>query len=258
MTKNLLPALFLGHGSPMNAIEESEFSRGWKKAASDMPKPRAVLCVSAHWETKPSAVTAAAQPETIHDFGGFPKALFDVQYPAPGDPALAREVAALVRKTMVVSDEDRGLDHGAWSVLNVMYPKADVPVVQLSLDTTRSGAFHLALGAELAPLREKGVLVLGSGNMVHNLGVFDYRKREGFDWAVRIDAELKRLIKTGDNARLADYDSIDPEMALAAPTPEHYLPLLYVMALRRPGEEISLFNEKVVMGSMSMTCVRVG
>jgi 4,5-DOPA dioxygenase extradiol len=242
----------------MNAIEESEFSRGWKKAADSMPKPEAVLCVSAHWETKPTAVGAVEKPETIHDFGGFPQALFDVVYPAPGDPDLAAQVAKLVRKTMVVSDEDRGLDHGAWSVLNVMYPKADVPVVQLSLDTTKSGPFHLALAAELAPLREKGVLVLGSGNIVHNLGVFEYQKREGFDWAVRIDAELKERIKAGDNAGLADYASVDPEMALAVPTPEHYFPLLYVMALRRPDEPITLFNEKVIMGSMSMTCVQVG
>jgi len=242
----------------MNAIEDNEFSRGWKAAADSFPKPKAVLCVSAHWETKPTAVGAVERPETIHDFGGFPKALFDVQYPAPGDPGLARDVAKLVRKTMVVSDEDRGLDHGAWSVLNVMYPKADVPVVQLSLDTTKSGPFHLALAAELVPLREKGVLVLGSGNMVHNLGVFDYQKRDGFDWAVRIDAELKKRIKAGDSAGLADYAAVDPEMAMAVPTPEHYLPLLYVMALRRPDEPITLFNEKVIMGSMSMTCVRVG
>jgi 4,5-DOPA dioxygenase extradiol len=252
------PALFLGHGSPMNAIEDNEFHRGWRAAADEFEKPKAVLCVSAHWETHPPAATGASRPGTIHDFYGFPQELFDARYPAPGDAALAREAAELGESAGVLVDDQRGLDHGAWSVLMAMYPKADVPVVQLSLDTTRPPSFHLALGAALSLLRDRGVLILGSGNIVHNLGVFEYQKRSGFEWAVRIDAKLKERILAGDPESLAEPGALDPEMALAIPTPEHYLPLLYVLGARRPGEKLSLFNEKVVMGSMAMTCVRVG
>lgn len=253
-----MPALFVGHGSPMNAIEENEFHKGWRAAASRIPRPRAVLCVSAHWETRGTCLTGTGKPQTIHDFYGFAQELFDVRYPAPGDPALAQETASLMKHTQVAMDPERGLDHGCWSVLRAMYPEADVPVVQLSMDTAEPAAFHYALAGELAPLRERGVLVLGSGNIVHNLGMMQYRILKGFDWAVRIDALLKAKIAAADHAALVDYPALDPDMSKAVPTPEHYLPLLYVLALRRPGESAVCFNDKTVMGSISMTCVRVG
>jgi 4,5-DOPA dioxygenase extradiol len=252
------PAFFIGHGSPMNAIEDNAYRRAWSAAARAIPKPRAVLCVSAHWETAGVAVTASEWPETIHDFYGFPKELFAVRYPAPGDPWLCRETAAIVKGTAVAQDPERGLDHGAWSVLAAMYPEADVPVVQLGLDTRRPASFHYALGRELAPLREQGVLILGSGNMVHNLGKIDFQRSGGYDWAVRFDGQLRRRILAGDHEALIDYESLGAEAPLAIPTPEHYLPLLYVLALQREGEGVALFNEETLMGSISMTSVALG
>jgi 4,5-DOPA dioxygenase extradiol len=253
-----MPALFVGHGSPMNAIEESEFRRGWAQAARRMPRPAAVLCVSAHWETRGVRVTAGQRPETIHDFYGFPRELFEVTYPAPGDPDLARRVARLVTSAEVIPDSERGLDHGSWSVLLAMYPQADVPVVQLSLDMTRPAAFHHALGRELAPLRDEGVLVIGSGDIVHNLRLADFGHDGGYDWALRFDAEVRGRILAGDHDSLIAYETLGPDARLAVPTPEHYLPLLYVLALRRPDDPLVLFNEKTVLGSISMTCVAVG
>ena len=207
-----MPVLFVGHGNPMNAIERNEFHLGWAAIARRLPRPRAILCVSAHWETRGAHVTAAAAPETIHDFYGFPQALFDVRYPAPGDPALAARVAALVTSERVGLDPGRGLDHGAWSVLIAMYPSADVPVVQLSMDTSLPGSHHYALARQLAPLRDEGVLVLGSGNIVHNLRLFDFRDPAPLDWALAADAELRGHIAAGRHDELAAYPA-RPEVA---------------------------------------------
>ncbi len=252
-----MPTLFVGHGSPMNAIEETGFSRGWAEAAKKLPRPKAVGCISAHWETRGVRVTAAERPGTIHDFFGFPQALFEIVYPAPGSPALAREIAGRAREAKIGLDGGRGLDHGAWSVLRRMYPEADVPVLQLSLDRTKPAAAHVALARELSFLRDEGVLVLGSGDVVHNLRLADFGMDGGYDWALRFDGEVRRRILAGDFATLAAYEGL-PDARLAVPTPEHYLPLLYVLALRREGETISFFNEKVVLGSISMTSFAVG
>ena len=249
-----MPALFLGHGSPMNAIEDNEFHRGWRALGQRLPRPRAVLCVSAHWETRGVYAGAADSPETIHDFYGFPQALFDVQYRAPGDPGLARRAAELAGAQQ---DPDRGLDHGAWGVLIAMYPDASVPVVQLSLDTTQPGAFHYALAKKLAPLRDAGILVVGSGNIVHNLGVWRPGDGRPYDWALRFDAEVRRRIDAGDHQALADYPSLGADARLSVPTPEHYLPLLYVLALQDKGEIPAYFNYQV-MTSISMTSVLIG
>jgi 4,5-DOPA dioxygenase extradiol len=249
-----MPALFLGHGSPMNAIEDNEFHRGWRALGQRLPRPRAVLCVSAHWETRGVYAGATASPETIHDFYGFPQALFDVQYRAPGDPALARRAAQLAGAQQ---DPDRGLDHGAWGVLSAMYPDASVPVVQLSLDTTQPGAFHYALAKRLAPLRDEGILIVGSGNIVHNLGVWRPGDGRPYDWALRFDAEVRKRIDAGDHQALADYPSLGADARMSIPTPEHYLPLLYVLALQDKSEVPACFNDKV-MTSISMTSVVIG
>ncbi len=253
-----MPALFVGHGSPMNAIEDNAFRRGWRDVARRLPKPRAVLCVSAHWETAGVSVTASDQPPTIHDFYGFPRSLFAVRYPAPGLPSLARDTALLLRPTEVHLDGERGLDHGCWSVLLAMYPEADVPVVQLSLESRRPASFHYELAKQLAPLREQGVLVLGSGDIVHNLGVVDFRRPDGYDWAVRFNDEVKKRIRARDDAALVAYESLGPEAPLAVPTPEHYLPLLYVLALRDEGDDVAFFNDETVLGSISMTSLVMG
>jgi 4,5-DOPA dioxygenase extradiol len=249
-----MPALFLGHGSPMNAIEDNEFHRAWRALAQELPRPKAVLCVSAHWETRGIYAGAVAQPETIHDFYGFPKALFDVQYRASGDPALAQRVATLTGARL---DPGRGLDHGAWGVLIGMYPDASVPVVQLSLDTAQPGPWHYALGTKLAPLRDEGILVIGSGNIVHNLGVWRPGDGRPYDWALRFDGEVRRRIDAGDRAGLADYAALGSDARMSIPTPEHYLPLLYTLALQEKGEPARTFNDKV-MTSISMTSVVIG
>jgi len=253
-----MPTLFVGHGSPMNAVEDNGFRRGWADAARLFPRPRAVLCVSAHWETAGVFVTASDRPPTIHDFYGFPRALFDVGYPAPGDHSLARRTAELVHRTKVGLDAKRGLDHGCWSALLAMYPQADIPVLQLSLDSTRPASFHDALAKELAPLRDQGVLILGSGDIVHNLGVVDFGRPDGYDWAVRFNDEVKSRILAGDHASLVDYETLGPNARLAVPTPEHYLPLLYVLALQDEGEDVAFFNDQVVLGSISMTSLTIG
>ncbi len=249
-----MPALFLGHGSPMNAIEDNGFHRSWTALGERLPRPRAVLCVSAHWETRGVRTGAAAQPETIHDFYGFPQALFDVQYPAPGDAALAHRAAGLAGARL---DAQRGLDHGAWGVLIAMFPQADVPVVQLSLDSSQPGAFHYALGRKLAPLRDEGVLLLGSGNIVHNLAVWRSGDGKRYDWAQRFDAEVRKRIDAGDHQALADYPSLGADARMAIPTPEHYLPLLYALACQEKGERATYLNEQV-MTSISMTSVVIG
>jgi len=249
-----MPALFLGHGSPMNAIEDNEFHRAWRALAQELPRPKAVLCISAHWETRGVYAGAVAQPETIHDFYGFPKALFDVQYRASGDPALAQRAAALTGARL---DPGRGLDHGSWGVLIGMYPDASVPVVQLSLDTAQPGAWHYALGKKLLPLRDEGILVMGSGNIVHNLGVWRPGDGHPYDWALRFDGEVRRRIDNGDHAGLADYPALGSDARMSIPTPEHYLPLLYALALQEKGEPARTFNDKV-MTSISMTSVVIG
>lgn len=256
-----MPVLFLGHGSPMNAIDENEFVQGFRKTAHSFEKPSAVLCISAHWETRGTHVTAMDFPRTIHDFGGFPQELFEVQYSAPGNPELARETKNLVQKTEVGLDQNWGLDHGAWSVIKHMYPEADVPVIQMSLDYTKSPMWHYELAKELAKLREKGVLIVGSGNMVHNLRRVAWDKLNaegfGFDWAIEASTKMKEFILDRNHKPLIDYSAQGKAFQLAVPTPEHYLPLLYALALGENEEEIELFNDKAVAGSLTMTSVKI-
>ncbi len=256
-----LPVLFVGHGSPMNAIEENQFTEGWRTISKKLPKPEAILCISAHWETKGTLVTAMERPNTIHDFGGFPRELYEVQYPAPGSPELAAETKNIIRKTSVGLDQTWGLDHGCWSVVRHLYPAADVPVVQLSLDIYRSPREHYYLAKELAPLRKKGVLIIGSGNMVHNLGMVAWDKMDepeyGFDWAIEANESMKRFILSGDHQKLIDYKSQGRTFALSIPTPEHFFPLLYTLALQAENEKITLFNDVPVMGSLSMTSLKI-
>ncbi|MCX6225708.1 MAG: 4,5-DOPA dioxygenase extradiol [Bacteroidia bacterium] len=258
----LMPVLFLGHGSPMNAIEDNEFSKGWKEIGRPLPRPSAILCISAHWETRGTLVTVMEKPATIHDFGGFPQELFNVQYPAPGSPQLARQVKSSVAKADVGLDEKWGLDHGAWSILNHLYPKADIPVVQLSLDYTQTPQYHYDLARELSGLRNRSILIIGSGNMVHNLRMVAWDKiREpefGFDWAIDASEKMKQFILSGDHKSLINYQSQGKFFNLAIPTPDHYLPLLYALALQEKDETLSLFNDKAVMGSLTMTSVKIG
>lgn len=256
-----MPVLFLGHGSPMNAIEENEFVSGFRNVAKDIPKPNAILCVSAHWETKGTFVTAMQNPSTIHDFGGFPKALFDVQYPAPGSPELAMETRSLITKTEVGLDDKWGLDHGAWSVIKHLYPNADIPVIQMSIDYRQSPQYHYELARELKSLREKGVLIIGSGNMVHNLGMLEWRRLHetfGYDWAVEANETMKTHILSDDHQPLINFRSQGNAFDLAIPTPEHYLPLLYALALKESNEQTYLFNDKPLAGSLTMTSVKIG
>ncbi len=257
----VMPVLFLGHGSPMNAIEDNEFVHGFRELGKTIPRPTAILCISAHWETKGTFVTAMNNPPTIHDFGGFPKELFEVQYPAPGSPQLARETQNLVRKSMVCLDENWGLDHGTWSVLKHLYPAADVPVVQMSLDYFKSPQDHYELAKELEVLRYKGILIVGSGNIVHNLRYIAWDKLNaenyGYDWALEANEKIKNLIMEGNHKQLINYKTLGKVINLAIPTPEHYLPLLYILALKMNKEEISIFNDKEVAGSLSMTSLKV-
>jgi 4,5-DOPA dioxygenase extradiol len=257
-----MPLLFLGHGSPMNAIEENEFVAGFRNIAGTIPRPQAILCVSAHWETKGTFVTAMERPRTIHDFGGFPKELYTVQYPAPGSPELAREARQIVKKTELGLDEGWGLDHGAWSVIKHLYPAADIPVIEMSLDYSQTPRHHYELGVELLSLRRKGVLIIGSGNMVHNLRMLAWNRMNdagfAYDWALEAGEKMKELILSGDDRQLVDFRSRGRAFDLAIPTPEHFLPLLYVLALKEPKENLSLFNDKAVAGSITMTSIRVG
>lgn len=251
------PALFLGHGSPMHAIEPSRYTDAWTELGRALPPPRAILAVSAHWYTRGTAVTAQPQPRTIHDFRGFPAQLYGLQYPAPGDPQLAARVARLLAPTPVRLDVDWGLDHGTWSVLRYLYPSAQVPVVQLSLDGTAAPQAHFELAQRLAPLRDEGVLVLGSGNVVHNLGAMREPGSPAWPWAERFNAAVRSAVLADQPTRLVDFERLDGA-ASSVPTNEHYLPLLYVMALRRPGEAVSLPVDGFDLGSISMLCVQVG
>jgi 4,5-DOPA dioxygenase extradiol len=252
-----MPVLFVGHGSPMNAIEDNAWSRAWAQAAQDIPRPAAIVCVSAHWETRGVAVTAEPRPKTIHDFYGFPKPLFDMRYPAPGAPALAKRIGDLLAPRPVRQATDWGFDHGAWSVLARMYPQADIPTVQLSLDRTLDGPGHYALARRLAPLRDEGVLILGSGNVVHNLAAADFRRPEPLDWALDFDAAARRLILARDDEALARYDTLGPAAAAAINSAEHYLPLLYVLGAAGQGEPVRLFNDDV-FAALSMISLRIG
>lgn len=254
-----MPVLFLGHGSPMNAIEENEFVNGWRTVGTTLPAPKAILCVSAHWETRGTFVTAMEKPKTIHDFGGFPKALFDVQYPAPGSPDIAKETKNTIVKTEVGLDQNWGLDHGCWSVVRRLYPNADIPVLQLSLDYTQSPKYHYELAKELSSLRKKGILIIGSGNIVHNLGIIDWqRQNTGYDWAIETNSLMKEYINNGNHNALINYESLGKAFNLSIPTPEHFLPLLYTLALKENNESLSFFNDKTIMGSISMTSIKIG
>ena len=253
------PLLFVGHGSPMNGIEDNEFSQRWKEMGKSLPTPKAVLVISAHWFTKGTFITAMENPKTIHDFYGFPKALFDVQYPAPGSPALAAETASLVHKTKVGLDHEWGLDHGTWSIVKNMFPLANIPVLQLSIDYTQKPQYHYELAVEIAALRKKGVLIMGSGNMVHNLGIMDWKlQNDGYEWANEMNAKFKQLISAGDHHALINYEQLGSAAKLSIPTPEHYLPMLYILGLKEEKENLSFFNDKTLMGSISMTSFKVG
>src|SRR5690554_938710 len=255
-----MPVLFLGHGSPMNAIEENEFVSAFKKLGTELQRPHAILCISAHWETKGTYVTAMQSPRTIHDFGGFPQALFDVQYPAPGSPELAEETKNMIKTTEVGLDDKWGLDHGAWSVIKHLYPKADISVIQMSIDYSQPASYHYELAKELSSLREKGVLIIGSGNMVHNLRMVEWKRLNenyGYDWAIEANEKMKAFILENNHQSLIDFRSQGRAFDLAIPTPEHYLPLIYALALKRENEEITLFNDKPVAGSLTMTSVKI-
>ena len=259
MTKPM-PAIFFGHGNPMNALMRNGYTEGWAAIGAEIPRPRAVLCVSAHWYLPGTLVTAMAAPQTIHDFGGFPRELYEVKYPAPGDPELARRIQGLLAPVHVGLDTRWGLDHGAWSVLRHLFPQADVPVVQLSIDETQSPEFHYEVGKRLATLRDEGVLVMGSGNLVHNLHAYAWGRLsvEPLDWAVRFEERARELLLAGDDAPLVGYETLGRDAQLSAPTPDHYLPLLYVLGLRREGDQVSFPVEGFDGGSVSMLTVRIG
>ena len=258
-----MPVLFVGHGSPMNGIEDNAFSQRWQQLGKEIPVPTAVLVISAHWLTRGgTSITAMDFPKTIHDFGGFPQALQDVQYPAPGSPQLAKETQQLIKSTALGLDHDWGLDHGAWTVVRHMYPAANIPVLQLSIDYSKPPAYHYHLAKELAGLRKKGVLIMGSGNMVHNLRLIDWKNMDtdnfGFDWAIEMHNIFKDKIANGDHQALINYETLSKSAKLAIPTPDHYFPLLYTLGLQSKNESPVFFNDKLVAGSLNMTSVRFG
>lgn len=258
----LMPVLFIGHGSPMNGIENNEFSLQWEKTAKELPIPQAVLVVSAHWLTNGTYITAMDQPKTIHDFGGFPKELFDVQYPTPGNSQLALETKELITSTNVGLNHDWGLDHGAWTVVRRMYPDATIPVLQLSIDYSMPASYHYSLAKELVALRKKGVLIIGSGNMVHNLRMVAWDKLDkpgfGYDWAIEMHELFKKKIADGDHQALINYETLSKSVKLAIPTPDHYYPLMYTLGLQNKNEQPVFFNDKLVAGSLNMTSVKFG
>lgn len=253
-----MPALFIGHGSPMNALDDNEFSRAWVDAAAKLPPPAAILCISAHWETAGTYVTGMDSPRTIHDFGGFPRALLQKEYPAPGSSALAELTQASVHQAGVQLDQTWGLDHGAWSVLCRLYPNADIPVVQFSLDRTQPPAYHYALAQELATLRQRGVLIIGSGNIVHNLGLAVFDDTLKFDWAIEFDELIRQFIVSGDHESIINYQKLGNAARLSIPTNEHFLPLLYILALQGKDEIASFFADRVTYGALSMRSIRIG
>ena len=256
-----MPVLFLGHGSPMNAIEENEFVSAFRKLGQELIRPNAILCISAHWETNGTYVTAMQNPRTIHDFGGFPQALFDVQYPTPGSPELAKETKHIISSTEVGLDDKWGLDHGAWSVIKHLYPNADIPVIQMSIDYTKPAKYHYELAKEINSLRHKGVLIIGSGNMVHNLRKVAWNRLNeefAYSWTLEANEKMKSFILNEDHQSLINYKSQGKAFDLAIPTPEHYMPLLYTLALKEENETIELFNDKPVGGALTMTSVKIG
>jgi len=263
-----MPAIFFGHGNPMNAVSQNAYTDAWAAIGSSIPRPQAILCISAHWYLPATALTAMRSPRTIHDFGGFPPELYEVEYPAPGSPELAERVQQLLTAVessnepgmTVELDQSWGLDHGTWSVLCHVFPKADIPVVQLSIDETRPPEFHYALGKLLAPLRDEGVLVIGSGNMIHNLHTYAWGKHEvqPFDWALRFEKRARELLLSGADRALVNYESLGRDALLSAPTPDHYLPLLYVLGLRQQVDSVTFPVEGFDGGSISMLTVQVG
>ncbi|MFN2512939.1 MAG: 4,5-DOPA dioxygenase extradiol [Pyrinomonadaceae bacterium] len=254
-----MPAVFFGHGNPMNALERNGYTEGWARIGSLLPRPTAIVCVSAHWYFPATAVTTVSQPRTIHDFGGFPRELYEVRYPAPGDPELAKRVKDLLAPVSVGLDTHWGLDHGTWSVLCHVFPEADVPVLQLSIDETQSAAFHYETAKRLSALREEGVLIMGSGNLVHNLHAYAWGRQqvEPLDWAVRFEERARELLLAGDHDPLIAYETLGRDAILSVPTPDHYLPLLYVIAQVREGEQISFPVEGFDGGSVSMLSVQI-
>ncbi len=257
-----MPVLFLGHGSPMNAIEENQFVRGFREISKKIPTPNAILCMSAHWFTKGTFVTSGEIQKTIHDFYGFPPELFAVQYPAKGNPALAKETVELLSPNPVIETDSWGLDHGAWSVIRHLYPEANIPVIQMSIDYTKSAQYHFELAEKLSKLRDKGILIIGSGNIIHNLRLIDWRNINtvgaGWDWAIEARAKTNEWILDGNYQNLINFEKQGTALQNAVPTPDHYLPLIYTLGLKKKTEEISLFNDELIGGSLSMTSVRIG
>jgi len=254
-----MPAIFVGHGNPMNIVRHNRWTEGWRIRSATIPRPRAILTVSAHWYLSATMVTAMPHPRTIHDLGGFPQELYEIGYPAPGDPVLARRVRDVLAPIPVQLDEEWGLDHGAWSVLFHIFPEADIPVLQLSIDRTQPPSFHYEVGKLLAPLRDEGVLLLGSGNLVHNLQTYEWDRPDvgAFDWASRFEEKVRGLLQAGKDAQLIDYPAMGSEAKLSVPTPDHYLPLLYVLGSRGKGEGVSFPVEGFDGGSMSMLAIQI-
>ena len=256
-----MPVLFIGHGSPMNAIEDNEFTKNWNIIGKSIQRPNAIVCISAHWETNGTQITAMENPKTIHDFGGFPKALFDVEYPAKGNPKLAEEIKNTVASTAIILDYNWGIDHGAWSILRHLYPDADIPLIQLSLDYNKTPNYHYEFAKNLNFLRHKGILVIGSGNLVHNLSMIAWDKLNeseyGYDWANEMSLIFKTNITSGNHKALVDYNNLSRYSKLAIPTPEHYLPLLYTLALQDKNDSVSFFNDKAIGGSLTMTSLLI-
>jgi 4,5-DOPA dioxygenase extradiol len=253
-----MPSLFIGHGSPLTAFEDNRFTRGWAALGAALPKPRAILCVSAHWYTRGTAVTAMAQPRTVHDFYGFPQALYEYHYRAPGDPEMAQRIADLLSPIEIIQDQQWGFDHGSWTVLKHMYPQADVPVLQLSIDGTRAPQWHYELGRKLQPLRDEGVLLMGSGNVVHNLRYLQRDSDSGYPWAVTFNEQVRRSIEQRDHDALIHYERFGEAAALSVPTAEHYLPLLYALGASTPDEPMEVLLDDVTIGSISMLSVLSG
>ena len=267
--EGLMPTRFIGHGTPMNALEDNEFTRNWVKLGKEIPNPKAVLCISAHWLTKGTHVTAMEKPKTIHDFGGFGQELYDVQYPAKGNPKLADDTKSLITTTKIGLDHEWGLDHGTWSIVKHMYPDANIPVVQLSIDYHKSPQYHFDLAKQIYSLRKKGVLIIGSGNLIHNIRIADPSKglladangiypENAFDWAVEFNEKLKDYFRSGNFQGAVDYEKLGKPAKLAHPTPDHYYPLLYTLGVAKPDEAVSIFNDKCLVGSLSMTSVKFG
>ena len=257
-----MPVLFLGHGSPMNAIQETEFSRTWQGLKDSIPTPKAILCISAHWITEETSITSNSLPPTIHDFGGFPKELYEVEYPAPGDPDIAKQIKDSINDHQINLDDSWGLDHGTWSILRHIYSDANIPVLQLSLKNTADGSYHYNLGRKLQFLRKQNILIIASGNLIHNLRLVDWSKMNdsefGFKWALEANDLFKMLITSRNTGKLINYQDLGPNIDLSVPTPEHFLPFLYILGASFPSDEIQIFNDRVIMGSLNMTSVRYG